>query len=129
MLQAINSGMPVYAECAGLMYLTKTVADFDGNTHMTTSTLVTYSQAQVITPNVLSSPDAVIRGHEFHNSIITDIPQDAKFAYRMLMGEGIKDKKDGWTRKNTLALYMYIQFAQDHAIAQTFIGKCRNWKP
>jgi cobyrinic acid a,c-diamide synthase len=47
----------------------------------------------------------------------------------MLMGEGIKDKKDGWTRKNTLALYMYIQFAQDHAIAQTFIGKCRNWKP
>jgi cobyrinic acid a,c-diamide synthase len=139
-LQAIDSSMPVYAECAGLMYLTKTVADFDGksyhmvgaldgNTHMTNSTLVTYSQAQVTTPNILSGIDAVIRGHEFHNSVITDIPPDAEFAYQMLMGEGIKDKKDGWTRKNTLASYMHIQFAQDPAIAQTFMDKCRNWKP
>lgn len=139
-LQAIDSGMPVYAECAGLMYLTKTVSDFDGksyqmvgaldgNTHMTNSTLVTYSQAQVINPNILSGPDAVIHGHEFHNSLITDIPPDAKFAYHMLMGEGIKDKKDGWIKNSTIASYMHIQFAQDPTIAQTFTDKCRNWKP
>jgi cobyrinic acid a,c-diamide synthase len=138
-LQAINSGMPVYAECAGLMYLTNTVADFDGksysmvgaldgNTHMTDSTLVTYSQVQVTASNILSKLGAVIRGHEFHNSVITDIPQDAEFAYRMLMGEGIRDKKDGWIKNNTLASYVHIQFAQDASIAQTFLGKCRNWK-
>lgn len=139
-LQAINSGMPVYAECAGLMYLTKTVADFDGksykmvgaldgNTKMTEKTLVTYSEAKAIEPNILSQPDATIRGHEFHNSVITEIPPDTKFAYQMLMGEGIRDKKDGWIQNNALASYVHIQFAQDDAIAESFIDKCRNWKP
>jgi cobyrinic acid a,c-diamide synthase len=138
--QAINTGMPVYAECAGLMYLTKTVADFDGktyemvgaldgNTKMTDSTLVTYSEAKVIRSNILSEADATIRGHEFHNSVITKIPPDAEFAYQMLMGEGIKDKKDGWIKNNTLASYVHIQFAQNGEIAQSFISKCRNWKP
>jgi cobyrinic acid a,c-diamide synthase len=138
-LQAINSGMPVYAECAGLMYLTKSVADFDGRsyqmvgaldgkTKMTGSTLVTYSNAKVIASNILSQLEETIRGHEFHNSVITDIPSDAKFAYQMLMGEGIKDKKDGWIQNNTLASYVHIQFAQNDSIAESFIGKCKNWK-
>jgi cobyrinic acid a,c-diamide synthase len=139
-LQAIDSGMPVYAECAGLMYLTKTVSDFDGktyqmvgaldgNTKMTEKTLVTYSDAKVIEPNILSQPDATIRGHEFHNSVITEIPADAVFTYQMLMGEGIKDKKDGWIKNNTLASYVHIQFAQNDTIAASFIDKCINWKP
>ena len=139
-LHAIDSGMPVYAECAGLMYLTKTVADFDGktyqmvgalegNTKMTDKTLVTYSEAKVIESNILSQPDATIRGHEFHNSVITDIPKDAEFAYQMRMGEGIRDKKDGWIRNNALASYVHIQFAQNVTIAQRFIDKCLNWKP
>lgn len=139
-LQGINRGMPVYAECAGLMYLTKSVADFegksyqmvgalDGKTTMTPKTLVTYSEAQVIADNILSRPASTIKGHEFHNSVITEIPVGTQFAYSMLMGHGIKDKKDGWIRNNVLASYMHIQFAQDMEIAKTFIDKCRNWKP
>jgi cobyrinic acid a,c-diamide synthase len=139
-LKAIDCGMPVYAECAGLMYLTKTVADFDGKsyrmvgaldgkTKMTNKTLVIYSEAKVTASNILSQPNATIRGHEFHNSIITEIPQDTEFAYQMLMGEGIKDKKDGWIRSNVLASYVHIQFAQDDAIARAFVDNCRNWKP
>jgi cobyrinic acid a,c-diamide synthase len=139
-LQAIEGGMPVYAECAGLMYLTKTVADFDGktyrmvgaldgNTKMTQKTLVTYSEAKVTAANILSQKDETIKGHEFHNSVITDIPSDAEFAYQMLMGEGIKGKKDGWIRNNALASYVHIQFAQNDTIAMTFIDKCRSWKP
>jgi cobyrinic acid a,c-diamide synthase len=122
------------------MYLTKSVADFDGkiyrmvgaldgNTKMTGSTLVTYSEAKVIAANILSQKDETIKGHEFHNSVITDIPSDAEFAYQMLMGEGIKGKKDGWIRKNALAAYVHIQFAQNDTIAMTFIDKCRSWKP
>jgi cobyrinic acid a,c-diamide synthase len=139
-LQAINSDMPVYAECAGLMYLTKTVSDFDGktfqmvgaldgNTKMTQKTLVTYSDTKVIAPNILSQTGATVRGHEFHNSVITEIPADAEFAYQMLMGEGIRDKKDGWIKNNALASYMHIQFAQNDMIAERFVDKCRNWKP
>jgi cobyrinic acid a,c-diamide synthase len=105
------------------------VGALDGNTKMTGKTLVTYSDAKVIAPNILSQPDETIRGHEFHNSVITEIPADAKFAYQMLMGEGIMDKKDGWIQNNALASYVHIQFAQNDTIAQSFIDKCRNWKP
>ncbi len=134
-LQAINNDMPVYAECAGLMYLTKSVADFegktyqmvgalDGNSVMTKDTLVTYSQAQVINSNILSQAGKIVNGHEFHNSIIANIPPDAKFAYNMSMGEGITDKKEGWIRNNVLASYMHIQFAQDKEIAKNFVNNC-----
>lgn len=130
-LEAAHKDMPIYAECAGLMYLTKSVTDFDGRcyemvgalpgkTVMTNSTLVTYSLAEVAKPNIISTPGANIKGHEFHNSVILDIPEDAEFAYKMLMGEGIKGKKDGWIKNRVLASYTHIHFAQNPNIVRHF---------
>lgn len=135
-LQASEKGMPIYAECAGLMYMTKSIADFDGKsysmvgalegkTKMTSCTLIAYVTAEVVNRNILSNKDSSIKGHEFHNSVITDIPQSTKFAYNMLMGQGIKDKKDGWVKNNILASYMHIHFAQNNEIAKSFIEKNR----
>ncbi len=114
-LLAINSGMPVYGECAGLMYLTDCIVDFDqksyqmvgalsGKTVMTHNTLVTYSHAEAINDNILGAKGSKVKGHEFHNSVIENIPRDARFAYNMLMGEGIANKKDGWMSKLKLRL-------------------------
>jgi cobyrinic acid a,c-diamide synthase len=133
---AVEKGMPVYAECAGLMYLTKAITDFggrkydmvdalEGKTIMTNKTLVTYSLASVQKPNILCSVGLKIRGHEFHNSVIADIPNEAKFAYKMIEGEGIKDKQDGWIKNKVLASYMHISFAQDQTIAKTFLNEAR----
>lgn len=138
-LQAAESGMPIYGECAGLMYLTKSIADFngknysmvgalDGKTTMTNTTLIAYVTAKVANSNILSPSSASIRGHEFHNSVINDIPLDTKFAYTMLMGQGIKEKKDGWIKNNVLASYMHIHFAQDKKIVKTFLENCRGFK-
>ena len=135
-LDAVKTGMPVYAECAGLMYLTKSITDFDGrkyemvgalegNTVMTNKTLVMYSSIFVQKPNILCSEGSKIRGHEFHNSIIVDIPNDTKFAYRMIKGEGIKDKQDGWIKNNVMASYAHISFAQDQTIVPTFLNAAR----
>jgi cobyrinic acid a,c-diamide synthase len=128
--------MPIYAECAGLMYLTKSISDFDGKkydmvgalegrTVMTNKTLVMYSLASVQKPNILCSEGSKIRGHEFHNSVILDIPSDVRFAYRMIKGEGIMNKQDGWIKNRVLASYMHISFAQDQKIAQTFLNAAR----
>ena len=128
--------MPVYAECAGLMYLTKSIADFsgreyemvgalEGKTVMTNKTLVMYSLASIQKPNILCPEDSRIRGHEFHNSIIVDIPEEAEFAYSMIEGEGIKDKQDGWIKNKVLASYTHLSFAQDQKIAPAFIGAAR----
>jgi cobyrinic acid a,c-diamide synthase len=135
-LEAALGGMPVYGECAGLMYLTDEIADFTGKsfrmvgalhgkTIMTKNTLVTYSLAKVANDNILCSPGSTVKGHEFHNSVITGIPADSRFAYEMEMGEGIVDKKDGWVSGNVLASYMHIHFAQDPEIARNFLRNCQ----
>jgi cobyrinic acid a,c-diamide synthase len=138
--QAAEKGMPIYAECAGLMYLTDAIVDFNGNSHnmvgvlhgktvMTKNTLVTYSLAEAAYDNLLCSSGAQLKGHEFHNSIITDIPDDIEFAYNMKMGEGIKNKKDGWTQNRVLASYMHIHFAQNPEIVKSLLKNCIKTPP
>ena len=68
--------------------MTKSIADFggrkydmvgalEGKTVMTNKTLVMYSLVSVQKPNILCSEGSKIRGHEFHNSVIVDIPNEA----------------------------------------------------
>jgi len=76
-------------------------------------------------PNILGPEGLSLRGHEFHNSIVVDIPQTAQFAYKMEIGEGIKDKQDGWVQNRVLAAYTHISFAQDKSIAPSFVDACR----
>jgi cobyrinic acid a,c-diamide synthase len=134
--QAALGGMPVYGECAGLMYLTDAIADFKGKsfqmvgalpakTVMTGKTLVTYSLAKVTNDNILCSRGFTVKGHEFHNSIVTGVSAESRFAYEMEMGEGIIDKKDGWISGNVLASYMHIHFAQNAELAKNFIKNCQ----
>jgi cobyrinic acid a,c-diamide synthase len=137
--KAAEDCMPIYAECAGLMYLTDSITDFDGKSYdmvgalkgktlMTQKTLVTYSLAEATRDTLLCREGSLLKGHEFHNSVITDIPSDAEFAYAMKMGEGTKDKKDGWMQYNVLASYMHIHFAQSPKIVKTFIANCKKHK-
>jgi cobyrinic acid a,c-diamide synthase len=137
--KAAEEGMPIYAECAGLMYLTDSITDFNGNSYnmvgvlngktlMTKKTLVTYSLAEATRNTLLCRAGSQLKGHEFHNSVITGIPADAEFAYTMKMGEGIKDKKDGWMQYNVLASYMHIHFAQNPKIVKNFIANCKKHK-
>jgi cobyrinic acid a,c-diamide synthase len=137
--KAAEEGIPIYAECAGLMYLTDSITDFkgksydmvgvlNGKTLMTKKTLVTYSLAEATRDTLLCRAGRQLRGHEFHNSIISDIPSDTEFAYTMKIGEGTKDKKDGWIQYNILASYMHIHFAQNPKIVKTFIANCKKHK-
>jgi cobyrinic acid a,c-diamide synthase len=134
--KAAEDGTPIYAECAGLMYLTDSITDFNGNryrmvgllngkTVMTKKTLVTYSLAEVTCDSLLCKAGSQLKGHEFHNSVIVNIPADAEFAYVMKMGEGTKGKKDGWMHHNVLASYMHVHFAQSPEIVKNFLNNCR----
>lgn len=137
--KAADAGMPIYAECGGLMYLTDSIADFDGNTFamvgllqgktlMTNKTLLNYTITQTSKNNILTTEGSILKGHEFHRSKIIDIPSDAQFAYRMNRGEGITEKQDGWIKNNTLASYMHVPFIQDKQLALNFINSCEKFK-
>ena len=127
-----QDGMPVYAECGGLMYLTRSISYksgkfsmvglFDAVTVMEKRLKLNYTSAKVgKSPFSLKSKN--IKGHEFHYSELDQLSKDSRFAYDMSIGIGIKNKKDGLTVHNTLASYMHVHFGNS-PIAKSFVDSC-----
>ena len=114
-----EEGMPIYAECGGLMYLTKSISFgkkkykmvglFDAETQMTKKMTLNYTEGR-ISSNCLISTPAKFRAHEFHYSKIRNLAKDAKLVYDLKIGEGISGKKDALSEYNTLASYCHLYF-------------------
>ncbi len=119
--KAVNEGMPVYAECGGLMYLTRSISGYrgerkarkmagivDADTVMTGRLTLNYTDAHC-TGSIFGNTR--LRGHEFHYSSIENIAEDSRFAYSMKKGKGITDNRDGFIiDDNSLAAYMHLHF-------------------
>lgn len=131
---AASSGMPIYAECGGLMYLSRSITEFDGKEHsmvnlfdadtvMGKKLTLAYTDARIINSCLLASAGSRIRGHEFHYSKIENVSKDARFAYELKRGKGIDGKMDGFVQYNTLASYMHLHFA-NRSLAENFLLSC-----
>ena len=128
-----ENGLPIYAECGGLMYLTKSiryksekfkmVGLFDAVTVMEKKLKLNYTSAKISSHSPFSIQSKIIRGHEFHYSELDLLSKDSKFVYDLSVGIGIKDKKDGLTVYNTLASYMHVHFSNS-PIANSFVKAC-----
>jgi cobyrinic acid a,c-diamide synthase len=137
MKKAIKSlaedSMPIYGECGGLMYLTdsisygkksfKMVGLFDAKTTMEQKMVLNYTQANVVADCLVARSSSKLFGHEFHYSDLSLVPKDAKFAYDLSVGVGIKNKKDGLLQYETLASYMHLYFDRNKH-APNFVGRC-----
>jgi len=129
---AVN-GMPIYAECGGLMYLTKSIHDgskkhqmvglIDAETKMTKKMTLNYTEGSVCNMCVISKSSQKIRGHEFHFSEVNSLSKDAKFAYDLKIGKGIKNGKDGLISYNTLTSYGHLYFDSSN-YANRFVSNC-----
>ncbi|MCX5718449.1 MAG: cobyrinic acid a,c-diamide synthase, partial [Nitrospirae bacterium] len=131
--KAVEDGLPVYAECGGLMYLGESLVLGDRTYPMAGVFPVQfclekapqahgYTIVEVIRSNPYYSQGAVLRGHEFHYSRVLTIDlgkkDDIYFAFRMKRGKGIVDKMDGLCYKNVLATYTHL-----HALgAEEWVG-------
>lgn len=125
--------IPIYAECGGLMYLTKSIGYenkkykmvglFDAETKMTKKMTLNYTKGKIKSNCIISSKPMNLRGHEFHYSEINSIPRDSKFAYKLSIGNGIKNKQDGLIEYNTLASYGHLYFDISN-YAQRFVENC-----
>lgn len=130
-----EDGMPVYGECGGLMYLTKSIQDLNGTEHRMVGLLdaktcmvkrltLSYTLGKSTRSSILTRRGSMVRGHEFHFSTLKEIPGDAEFVYEMKRGIGVRDGWDGWTCYNTLASYMHTNFACDVHMAERFVESC-----
>ena len=131
----LEGGMPAFAECGGLMYLTRSIADFSGNrssmvgifdaeTVMTKRLTLGYTLASARKDSIISKAGDSLRGHEYHFSQIQSVPNDASFAYEMIKGDGISEHLEGWQAHNTLGCYSHIHLCSSPRSATRLVQAC-----
>jgi len=137
---AVGQGMPVYAECGGLMYLARQVTAFDGATYEMTGVVpavcrmqprlqtVGYVEATARGDNALCRAGDKLRGHEFHFSLMEPVGgEDFPWAFdfeKMRTGDVYPG---GYAAGNVVASYLHMHFAGNPAAAARFIGKCKEY--
>ena len=127
-----EDNIPIYAECGGLMYLTKSIFSdnkkykmvgiFDAETSMTKKIKLNYTKGR-INRSIISERPHSIQGHEFHYSKLDSVSSDSKFAYELEIGDGIKNHKDGLIQYNSLASYGHLYFDSSN-YAENFVKNC-----
>jgi len=129
---AIEDGLPVYAECAGLMYLCRSIR-WQGQWHEMVGIIPAevdmsvrpqghgYVKAEVIEENSYFPVGLTLRGHEFHHSKLSKL-DGVKFAYRIRQGHGIDGEVDGIIYKNVFAAYTHLHALSIPGWAEAFVS-------
>ncbi|MBI5561890.1 MAG: cobyrinate a,c-diamide synthase [Deltaproteobacteria bacterium] len=129
-------GLPIFAECGGLMYLGEGIEDKKGRAHdmsgvfpWTTRMLdrrasLGYREVEAAKGCPMLPMGGVIRGHEFHYSEMTGRAAGRiRRVFRLTEG-----RAEGFVYKNTLATYIHLHFASNPAFAKGFVALCEKWK-
>jgi len=135
---AIESGLPAYAECGGLMYLSKSlswqgqtrdmVGVVPGDTVMHERPVGRgYARLQP-TGDDRWRETASIPAHEFHYSSLENLPDDSMYAYRVTRGHGIDGRHDGYQRYKLLAAYVHRRGAGAQGWIAPFLNEVRAHK-
>lgn len=123
------NGLPIYAECGGLMYLGRNIMA-DGRAYKMVGALPFdtvleskpqghgYTLMKVKEGNPWFTEGEIIRGHEFHNSRIINLDPGVRFGFEVERGQGINGQNDGIIFNSILAAYNHV-----HALA------CPTWAP
>ncbi|MFV2060427.1 MAG: cobyrinate a,c-diamide synthase [Gammaproteobacteria bacterium] len=140
---AIKEGLPVYAECGGLMYLTRSInwkgEQFNMVGAINADTVMEekpqgrgYVQLKSTEnhPWPISSDNktAAISAHEFHYSKVINLSENEKYAFKVLRGTGITNKQDGLIFANSLACYTHQRNTQSNQWTTQFIEHVRHCK-
>jgi cobyrinic acid a,c-diamide synthase len=133
-------GLPIYAECGGLIFLGKSIM-LSGKEYPMAGILPIkfglssrpqghgYTKVEVVNANPFFKKGETIKGHEFRYSSILDIDfQDHEMAFKMERGKGILDKKDGFFKNNTFGTYTHIHALGTPSWAPGLIRKAREFK-
>lgn len=135
---AIEAGLPTYAECGGLMYLSKSlswrgqtremVGAVPGDTLMHERPVGRgYARLQPTGDDRWQETEA-IPAHEFHYSSLENLPADSIYAYRVTRGHGIDGRHDGYQRNNLLAGYVHRRGAGAQGWIAPFLNQVRAHK-
>ena len=134
-------GMPIYAECGGLMYLTRSLVDLEGREHalagllpgrsvMTARLTLGYRLARAAQSSWLLDAGESVRGHEFHYSVWEDRPDDMVPAYYLTVprSSGTEERAEGAVLGSLWASYVHLHFWGKPELAHRFVAACQRWR-
>jgi cobyrinic acid a,c-diamide synthase len=140
---AIDAGLPVYAECGGLMYLARTL-QWKGQVYQMAGALPAdvvmherpvgrgYVELQTTADAPWSAgagpAPQTLRGHEFHYSSLENLATDQKFAYKVVRGHGVDGGRDGIVHRSVLASYVHLRSGAGSDWAAQFVAFVRSKK-
>jgi len=139
-LRRAREGLPIYAECGGLMFLGDSLVLGDVTYPMAGVLPIVfgfskrpqghgYTVFQVDRPNPYFPVGSEVRGHEFHYSKVLRCGGRADdFAFRMVRGEGIQGDRDGLCYKNVLAAYTHIHALGTPGWADAMVAAARRYR-
>ncbi|SDZ76343.1 cobyrinic acid a,c-diamide synthase [Thalassobacillus cyri] len=135
--EAVEEGLPVLAECGGLMYLSDSITTIDGKTYPMAGVLpgktemqaklasLGYREISGLPNNYLFKNGMEVRGHEFHYSIFKPAGQ-LPGAYRVSSRFGTGE--EGCLYKNVVAGYTHLHFASNPEVLDNFLQACKEEK-
>lgn len=141
--QALEEGLPGYAECGGLMYLTRSIETLEGKIHdmvgflpgtsRMTAALKRFGYVEVMLAEdtLLGDKGDSTKAHEFHYSE-TELDADASSgkvskSYKVMKKrDGMPERtwECGFRRNNLLAGYPHLHFWSNPDFAANFIRSC-----
>jgi cobyrinic acid a,c-diamide synthase len=137
--QFAKRGLPLYAECGGLMYLTQGIETTQGKRYPMAGLLPVWSRMLnrlkslgyvevTLTNNSLwGESGAVLRGHEFHYSELAESVQNDPLwttVYRIKRRRSEEIFTEGFQQNNVLASYVHLHWASQPRNVETFINQC-----
>jgi cobyrinic acid a,c-diamide synthase len=135
----VESGFPVYAECGGLMYLSRQI-EIEGVNYKMSDILPLdikmnkkpqghgYVEAIIDIDNPFFTQGKIIRGHEFHYSGIVNHDGLLPTIMKLNKGFGATNGRDGFIYKNVLASYTHIHSYSVSEWSMNFVNVIKTYK-
>jgi cobyrinic acid a,c-diamide synthase len=136
---AAEQGLPIYAECGGLIYLGRSLS-VDGKQYPMTGVLPVdfvlekrpqshgYAVLRAGSMSTFLDKGVIIKGHEFHYSRLENLDGLPPLAYEVSRGGGIDGKGDGLMYKNVVAAYTHIHALATPEWAGSMVRKAREYR-
>ncbi len=136
---AAENDLPVYAECGGLIYLSRSIT-WGARTHKMAGLFSIdlkmnskpvghgYTKAKIDRSNPFFSVGSIVKGHEFHYSgKVTEETEEAT-CMSMETGVGLGDSRDGLMYKNSLACYTHVHADGVRDWAAAMVNAARRYR-
>ena len=122
-----ETGAPVAAECAGLLYLCQELDGLpmcgvlDAEARMSERLTLGYRDAVAVSDSVLAVAGTRMRGHEFHRTVVEP-------GAGMVAAWGVRNPErrlEGFVQENVHASYLHTHWASEPGVALRFVERCR----